>query len=157
MGVRQNEKTGHWEVDFRDQHRKRIQKTFKRKKDADDYYTENRRAVRLGTYVKPSKDTVAEKSDEWLEAKKATGGYRYGTLQNWEIHIRDYIKPAPSAGAGAPAVNVGDPVTGGTIPLPSPLTDKIPKLQGGRFTIRNGSIVIFKRDAQKADAVLPPL
>lgn len=93
MGVRQNEKTGHWEVDFRDQHRKRIQKTFKRKKDADDYYTENRRAVRLGTYVKPSKDTVAEKSDEWLEAKKATGGYRYGTLQNWEIHIRDYIKP----------------------------------------------------------------
>jgi hypothetical protein len=79
-------------------------------------------------------------------------------LSSEEIRlIRDYIKPAPSAGAGAPAVNVGDPVTGGTIPLPSPLTDKIPKLQGGRFTIRNGSIVIFKRDSQKADAVLPPL
>jgi integrase len=93
MGVRQNEKTGHWEVDFRDQHRKRIQRTFKRKKDADDFYNETRLAVRQGTYVKPSKDTVAEKADEWLTAKKATGGYRYGTLQNWDIHIEKYIKP----------------------------------------------------------------
>lgn len=70
--------------------------------------------------------------------------------------VRDYIKPAPS-GAGAMPVNVGDPVTSGTIPLPSALTDKIPKLQGARFTTRNGSIIIIKRDSQKADAVLPPL
>jgi len=40
--------------------------------------------------------------------------------------IRDYIKPAPSAGAAAATINVGDPVEGGMIPLQSPLVDKVP-------------------------------
>ncbi|WP_141688024.1 hypothetical protein [Bradyrhizobium paxllaeri] len=70
--------------------------------------------------------------------------------------IREYIKPAPFTGPAAAAVNVGDPVTGGTIPLPSSLTEKVPKLVGARFAIRNGAIIIVKRDSQKADAVLPP-
>jgi hypothetical protein len=70
--------------------------------------------------------------------------------------IREYIKPAPSAGHVAPPINIGDPVTIATIPLPSPLTDKIPKLLGARFTIRNGAIVIVKRDSRQADAVLAP-
>jgi hypothetical protein len=43
-----------------------------------------------------------------------------------------------------------------TIPLPSPPTDKVPKLLGGRFTIRNGSIIILKRDSRQGDAVLAP-
>jgi hypothetical protein len=47
-------------------------------------------------------------------------------------------------------------VTAGTIPLPSPLTDKIPKLLGARFTIRNGAIIILKRGSRQADAVLGP-
>jgi hypothetical protein len=70
--------------------------------------------------------------------------------------IREYIKPAPAAGAPTPAINVGDPVSGGTIPLPSPLTDKIPKLLGARFAIRNGAIIIVRRDSHQADAVLAP-
>ena len=70
--------------------------------------------------------------------------------------IREYIKPAPFTGPAAPAINVGDPVSIATIPLPSPLTDKVPKLLGGRFTIRNGSIVIIKRNSHQADAVLMP-
>jgi hypothetical protein len=70
--------------------------------------------------------------------------------------IREYIKPAPFTGTAAPAINVGDPITGGTIPLPSSLTDKIPKLVGARFAIRNGAIIIVKRDSRQADAVLPP-
>lgn len=70
--------------------------------------------------------------------------------------IREYIKPAPFAGPAAPAVNVGDPVMGGTIPLPSSLTEKIPQLVGGRFTIRSGAIIIVRRDSRQADAVLPP-
>ncbi|OPY98164.1 hypothetical protein A5906_35115 [Bradyrhizobium sacchari] len=70
--------------------------------------------------------------------------------------IREYIKPAPPAGPTAPAVNVGDPVTGGTIPLPSPLAEKMPKLVGARFAIRNGAIIIVRRDSRKVDAVLPP-
>jgi hypothetical protein len=70
--------------------------------------------------------------------------------------IRDFIKPAPGAGTPAPAINVGDTVNVATIPLPSPLTEKIPKLLGARFTTRNGSIIILRRDSRQADAVLPP-
>jgi hypothetical protein len=71
--------------------------------------------------------------------------------------VREFIKPAPLAGSeSAPAINVGDRVTEATIPVPSPLTDKVPKLLGARFTIRNGTIVLIKRDSHQADAVLPP-
>lgn len=70
--------------------------------------------------------------------------------------IKEYIKPAPYAGPPAPAINVGDPVTGAMIPLPSELTDKVPKLLGGKFTTRNGTIIIVRRNSQRADAVLPP-
>ncbi|PAY05948.1 hypothetical protein CK489_23700 [Bradyrhizobium sp. UFLA03-84] len=68
--------------------------------------------------------------------------------------IKEYIKAAPSAGASGPPVNVGDPVTGAMIPLPSPLTDKIPRLVGARFAIRNGAIIISTRSSRRVDAVL---
>jgi hypothetical protein len=67
--------------------------------------------------------------------------------------IRDYIKPASSPGS-APTISVGDSVSGPTIPLPSPITDKIPRLMGARFTTRNGAIVIVKKDSHQAGAVL---
>ena len=70
--------------------------------------------------------------------------------------IRDYIKPAPTRGPAAPAINVGDAVDGAMIPLPSPVTEKVPKLAGAKFTTRNGSIIIVRRDSRQADAVLPP-
>jgi hypothetical protein len=70
--------------------------------------------------------------------------------------VREYIKPVPFTGPAAPSINVGDPVSVATIPLPSPLTDKIPKLLGARFTIRNGAIIIVKRDSRQVDAVLAP-
>jgi hypothetical protein len=70
--------------------------------------------------------------------------------------IREYIKPAPFADQAAPAVSVGDPVPGSTIPFPSPLTDKVPKLLGARFAIRDGAIVIVRKESRQADAVLPP-
>lgn len=69
--------------------------------------------------------------------------------------IREYIKPAPTAGAAAPTINVGDPVPGGTIPFPSPLTDKVPKLLGARFAILNGVILVVRKDSRQVDAVLP--
>jgi hypothetical protein len=79
------------------------------------------------------------------------------SLSREEIQlIRDFIKPAPAGGTPAPAINVGDPVGAGTIPLPSQLMEKIPKLLGARFTTRNGSIIILRRDSRQADAVLPP-
>jgi hypothetical protein len=70
--------------------------------------------------------------------------------------IKDYIKLAPSAGSTAPAINVGDPIGGATIPLPSPITEKVPKLIGARFTTRNGAIIISTKNSRRADAVLAP-
>jgi hypothetical protein len=70
--------------------------------------------------------------------------------------VREVIKPAPFSGMTGPTLNVGDPVGNETIPLPSSITDKLPKLLGARFTIRNGSIIIVKRGGQQADAVLGP-
>lgn len=70
--------------------------------------------------------------------------------------IRDYIKPAPSADTAAPAINVGDLIGGATIPLPSPLAEKVPKLIGARFTTRNGAIIISTKNSKRADAVLAP-
>jgi hypothetical protein len=70
--------------------------------------------------------------------------------------IHDYIKPAPVAGSPTAAINVGDPVAGPMIPLPSPITEKVPKLLGARFTIRNGEIIVAKKDSRRADAVLGP-
>jgi hypothetical protein len=79
------------------------------------------------------------------------------TLTPEEIRlIRDFIKPAPASATPAPAINVGDTVATATIPLPSQLMEKIPKLLGARFTTRNGWIVILKRDSRQADVVLPP-
>jgi hypothetical protein len=70
--------------------------------------------------------------------------------------VREYIKPAPAPASGEPEINVGDAVGGAMIPLPSPLTDKVPKLVGARFTTRNGAIVLVKKDSRRADAVLGP-
>lgn len=68
--------------------------------------------------------------------------------------IGDYIKPAPYAGPPAAPIKVGDPFNGGTIPLPSSLTDKLPKLLGARFAIHNGAIIIIQKGSRNADAVL---
>lgn len=70
--------------------------------------------------------------------------------------IRDYIKPAPVVGASTTPINVGDPITVPTIGFPSPVTEKVPKLLGARFVIRNGAIVIVRKDSRQADAVLGP-
>ncbi|WP_245508631.1 hypothetical protein [Bradyrhizobium zhanjiangense] len=68
--------------------------------------------------------------------------------------IRDYIKPAPVAGSVTESIKVGDPVSGETIPFPSPITEKVRKLLGARFTIRSGVIVITRNGSHYADAVI---
>lgn len=70
--------------------------------------------------------------------------------------IRIYIKPAPSLGTAAPTINVGDALPGATIPLPSAITEKVPRLSGARFTTRNGAIIISMKNSRRADAVLGP-
>jgi hypothetical protein len=102
---------------------------------------------------KEAQNKATENSKAFLEARAERAPLN---LSREEVQlIREYIKPAPFTGTAAPAINVGDPITGGTIPLPSSLTDKIPKLVGARFAIRNGAIIIVKRDSGQADAVLP--
>ncbi|UWU67256.1 hypothetical protein [Bradyrhizobium sp. NC92] len=70
--------------------------------------------------------------------------------------IRDHIKPAPVAGPATETIRVGDPVVGETVPFPSPITEKVRKLLGARFTIRNGVVVIVRSGSRHADAVIGP-
>lgn len=79
------------------------------------------------------------------------------SLSREEIQlIREYIKPAPASGPSTALANVGDAVAWPTIPFPSPVTEKVPKLLGARFTIRNGAILVVRRDSRQVDAVLGP-
>jgi hypothetical protein len=110
---------------------------------------------------KAKRDLDQQEEETQAEKNKPGGEIRSDqtalNLSREEIQlVREYIKPAPVTGAAAPAINVGDPVEGGMIPLPSQLTDKVPKLVGGKFTTRNGVIIIVKRDSRQADAVLAP-
>ena len=116
-----------------------------------------------------SEEKTKRDNDRLKETQARAGGDKNSTsvdnrveqaplsLSREEVQIiREYIKPAPFTGSPAPPINVGDPMSGGTIPLPSPLTDKIPKLLGARFAIRNGAIILVRRDSRQADAVLGP-
>jgi hypothetical protein len=94
-----------------------------------------------------------EKNKPGEESRADQGGL---SLSREEVElIRNYIKPSPLTDIAAPAINVGDPIGTATIPLPSQLMEKIPKLLGARFTTRNGAIIIVKRNSHQADAVLP--
>jgi hypothetical protein len=122
------------------------------------------RITRLELIEKAKRDL---EQDEEAQKKSDTDKSKLGgeartdqtalALSREEIQlIRDYIKPAPSAGPAALAINVGDPVSGAMIPLPSPLTEKVPKLLGGKFATRDGAIIIVKRASRQVDAVLAP-
>ncbi|WP_342722772.1 hypothetical protein AAFG07_26490 [Bradyrhizobium sp. B097] len=105
------------------------------------------------------REAAQQEAQDRLEAdKKASDAGSEQTALNLsrdEIQlIREYIKAAPSAAGAGPPINVGDPVSGGMIPLPSPLTEKAPRLVGARFAIRNGAIIISARSSRRVDAVL---
>ncbi|MGY3590492.1 hypothetical protein ACVIGB_009925 [Bradyrhizobium sp. USDA 4341] len=119
------------------------------------------RLVRLEQDSAKREAAQQDEAQDKLEADKkaADAGSEPAALNlsREEIQIiREYIKAAPSAGADATMINVGDPVTGGMIPLPSPLTAKVPRLVGARFATRNGAIIISTRNSRRVDAVLMP-
>jgi hypothetical protein len=72
--------------------------------------------------------------------------------------IRDYIKIPPPAAGVSPTISLGVPIGNHVlVPLPSQITDKVPKLVGARFTTdRNGSIVIVTVNGGRADFIIPP-
>ncbi|MCC8952402.1 hypothetical protein H8B02_02685 [Bradyrhizobium sp. Pear77] len=117
------------------------------------------RLVRLEQDAAKREAAQQDEAQDKLEADKkaADAGSEQAALNlsREEIQIiREYIKAAPSAGADATMINVGDPITGGMIPLPSPLTAKVPRLVGARFATRNGAIIISTRNSRRVDAVL---
>lgn len=81
------------------------------------------------------------------------------TLSRTEVDIiKDYIKlPPPAAGAAA-TMSVGAPVGNHVlVPLPSQITDRVPKLAGARFgTDRNGAIVIVTGASDRVGFIIPP-
>jgi integrase len=83
---------GTFEVDFRDQHKKRIQRTFDTHRDAVAFHKEALAQIAKREYVRPSKKTVLEEADDWY-ARKAAGEYRRASLVDWKNHIENYIKP----------------------------------------------------------------
>lgn len=93
MAVTQNPRTGKWEADFRDQKRKRHQKTFLTQVEAQRYYDINRAKVHTNTFIGVSKDTIADLAWKWWHRKKKMGSYRFRSLQNWEAEIKYYIVP----------------------------------------------------------------
>jgi len=102
---------GSWLVDFRDQHRRRIRKTFNTHKEAVEFQKEALAQVVKREYVKPSPITVAAVADKWYGRKTSidsgqdeqpnnAGGqpikkasYRRSSLIDWKNHIENYIKP----------------------------------------------------------------
>ena len=63
------------------------------KKDAEKYLTKALRERDLGTFVEPSKETVAEYMDKWLETV-VKARVREKTHRDYGDRIRLYIKPA---------------------------------------------------------------
>jgi len=102
---------GSWLVDFRDQHRRRIRKTFNTHKEAVEFQKEALAQVVKREYVKPSPITVAAVADKWYGRKagidsgqdeKPNGAegqpikkasYRRSSLIDWKNHVENYIKP----------------------------------------------------------------
>ena len=115
------------------------------------------RVVRLDQFER-TKDLPDKTSDDKIPSPNENRSEEAPlVLTREEIQlIHDYIKPAPVAGSPMAAINVGDPVAGPMIPFPSPVMEKVPKLLGARFAIRNGEIIIAKKDSHRADAVLGP-
>lgn len=73
--------------------RQKMKGGFARKADALEAMNEAQRAVTTGSYVEPSKLTVARfLEDEWLPAVRATGK-RSTTLRSYEMHLRAHIAP----------------------------------------------------------------
>lgn len=84
---------GTYAVDFRDQNRKRIQRTFRTHKEARDFEKEVLAQVSTREYVAPTRTTIGEVSRQWYQRKKDAGTYRRSTLNAWRNHVENFIVP----------------------------------------------------------------
>lgn len=82
-----------WIVDYTDQHGKRRQKTFAKKKEADAWAARAKTEVGDGLHVADSATiTVKQATDHWLKSCEAAGLER-STLAQYEQHCRLHIVP----------------------------------------------------------------
>jgi len=82
-----------WVVDYVDQNFKRHIKTFKLKKEADDYLTTVRQEVREGIHTAASKSiTVAEAAEDWISFIGGEGRER-STIDQYRQHVRHHVVP----------------------------------------------------------------
>jgi integrase len=84
---------GTFEVDFRDQYKKRHLKTFDTKKEAVAFRDEVRALVQKREYVPPANTTVKDAADTWYQ-KRITESYARSALVYWKNHIDHYIVPS---------------------------------------------------------------
>ena len=88
---------GTYAVDFRDQDKRRILKTFETYREANDFYKDVQAQVAKREFVRPVKRPVRELAEEWLDKKKTQGTYERSTLVGWRHHIEKYIVPSLGA------------------------------------------------------------
>jgi hypothetical protein len=72
--------------------------------------------------------------------------------------LRSYIKVPPSPRGTPPTIRPGALVPDAVLlPVPPQISEKIPILQGARFTTdRNGAIILVREGSRRADAVIAP-
>jgi integrase len=82
-----------WLVDYLDQEGRRHNKTFAREKDAKEWRDRTVIEIKDGVHTPPADSiTVAEAGELWLTEGK-TDGLEYGTLKQYEQHLRLHIAP----------------------------------------------------------------
>src|SRR5215510_1090186 len=86
-------KAGTFEVDFRDQFKKRHLKTFDLHRDAVAFEKEVKALVQKREYVAPSNRTVKDVAGIWYE-KRVSESYARSALIYWGNHIDNYIVPS---------------------------------------------------------------
>lgn len=83
-----------WVVDYVDQHGKRHIKTFKRKKDADDWRTDAETEIKSGTHTAASTSiTLSEACERWLRHGEFTKKLERSTIRQRRQHIDLHILP----------------------------------------------------------------
>ena|SRR5215203_2025561 len=84
---------GTWAVDFRDQYKRRILRTFDTHKLAADFEKDALSQIAKREYVRPTDKTVCEVAEDWYKRKVEASTYRRSSLVDWNNHVQNYIKP----------------------------------------------------------------
>ena len=108
-GISSGEGRKTWIADYRDQHGKRHQIAFPRKKDAEHYLAQTVVDVRAGIHTADSASiTIAEAAGLWLDHCKDEGLERSTTQQRSQhirLHINPFIGRVKLSQLSAPMVN----------------------------------------------------